>query len=252
MKLSDYVDLYYECNNTLNEYSVYAYKTSFAKNVYPLLHDPQIDTISVEDINQLINTLEEKLNHNTVWAIFRELRKIFRHAKDTCVIKENPFDFINYSFEIHSLQSLTEEELKMINEAIKHTPICSLYQMTLACGIKLTELLVLTWDDVSFTDKRIYIKKRANLASRPLKTINVQSQMISYAITPEIQKILDKSLSSQFGFDNPYNLVFISEKGKYIPHHVIYKSNRDVQEATGIENFNFRKLETHYKLMHIK
>ena len=250
MKLSDYVNLYYEYNNTLNDYSLYAYKASFAKNVYPLLHDPQIDTISVEDINNLIVNLEEKLDHNTVWAIFRELRKIFRHAKDSLVIKDNPFDYINYSFETRPLQLLSEEELKMINEAIKHTPLCSLYQMTLACGIKLTELLVLTWHDVSFANKRIYIKKRAALASTPKKTINVQNQLISYAITPEIQKILYKSLSSQFGFDNPYNLVFTSERGKYIPHYIVDQSNKYVKDATGIDDFSFRKLETYYKLTH--
>jgi len=245
MTMSELVELYYQVNIYQDKFSVYAYKKSFGKNVYPFLGNPSIKDVTEDDVKRLIDYLMKEHEHNTVFYIFRELRKIFRFALVHGAIICNPFQMVTDLHFIRKSQNVfTNEELEKIRIAIRETPIEHIYRFAFETGMRLTEIIPLTWDRINWERRSIDIKWKARFAKTPNQLINVSSKCISYYISPEVEAILYHEKERQIGKDNPLNLVFTGPKGRHVSINLIGHYGNEVKTKTGIEDFNFMRIRS--------
>ena len=105
---------------------------------------------------------EAPLSTNTVYGIVQVLKEGFNLAMDLELITKNPTLKIKLPFvNEKEVVALTREEQKAIEQYCLSKPKtnCIGIIISLYTGIRLGELLALTWDDIDFDKKLMMIKK---------------------------------------------------------------------------------------------
>ena len=164
-------------NNWLNTYGKHNLRDTTYKEY--LRHitqyiNPRIGSIGMQDLTplQLQDFLydvldngrqrgdKQKLNPKTVIQTQRILHKAFSNAVKLQIIKINPADFVDtpkkkkFKYNI-----LLGDELRQFIRAFEGLHIYNAVVLALLLGLRRGELLALTFDDINFIDKSIYINK---------------------------------------------------------------------------------------------
>src|SRR5437762_2491228 len=131
-------------------------------HLLPVLGKKRLQEISTDDIAQLISLLRRKgLSGKTISGALIPLNRILNHAVRRGHISENPV----LRLERHERPRLQRREQRVLNhEEISRLLACCLpqYEPVLATalytGMRLSELLGLTWQDVDFDRQTIHVR----------------------------------------------------------------------------------------------
>ena len=186
MKLEDLLNLWLEkyAKLSIKPRSYNKYEAFITLHINPILGNIPITEITSNMLQDFIlQKLEngnlktnKPLSVNTVFGIVSVLKQAFKLALTLDLIPKDPTVAIKLPQQQEKeIQALTRDEQKRIEEyCLKQTK--NNYIGIIIClytGIRLGELLALTWDDIDFEKKFLYIKKTAY----KLK-INGKNQMV--------------------------------------------------------------------------
>ena len=186
MKLEDLLNLWLEkyAKLSIKPRSYNKYEAFITLHINPILGNISINEITSNMLQDFIlQKLEngnlktnKPLSVNTVFGIVSVLKQAFKLALTLDLIPKDPTVAIKLPQQQEKeIQALTRDEQKRIEEyCLKQTK--NNYIGIIIClytGIRLGELLALTWDDIDFEKKFLYIKKTAY----KLK-INGKNQMV--------------------------------------------------------------------------
>lgn len=166
--LQNWVDKYAKL--TLKERSYNGYADIIRLHINPILGNYNIQDITpailqdyvIEKLKTGNLITHQPLASNTVCRIVSVLKQAFTLAINLDLISKNPTTTIKFSTTSEKeVLALTREEQKMVEEycfkSNKNNYIGII--ICLYTGIRLGELLALTWDDIDFNKKYLYIKK---------------------------------------------------------------------------------------------
>ena len=172
MKVKELFDIWLNkyCKLSLKIRSFNKYDNFINLHINPILGEYEITEITSDILQDFISlklkegNLKTKgpLSSNTVFGIASVLKQGFKFALiQDLIIKDPTLSLKLPQATEKEVQALTRDEQKTIEEyCLKHNK--SNYLGIIIClytGIRLGELLALTWDDINFEDKLLYIKK---------------------------------------------------------------------------------------------
>lgn len=193
--------------------------TSFArkeltleKQVYPYIGDIPISQITHNDIQDMVNTLNDNgLSYSTIKKAYEAVNGCIKEYRIKTASMFNPCEGIslpiNKQKSTSNITFFNDEQMKQIKtEAIRTysngTPVYRLGHsiiLLMYSGMRIGELLALTWDDVDFDNKTISISKNAVIikeetdgkAHYSLKTQDSTKTVSGHRIIPMTQNAYD-------------------------------------------------------------
>lgn len=136
-----------------------------AINYFTGLNDKQVKNITTLDIQLGVNTMVKAgLATSTISLYVHNIKMMFKYAiKPYNVIKENPvrdIDFPKKKGKREKIRALTKSELETLLSKIKYPKYYIASLLLSKCGLRIGELLGLTWDCIDFENKIITVDKQ--------------------------------------------------------------------------------------------
>lgn len=122
-----------------------AYQSITKTHIIDKLGDVPLQLLNTHDIQAFINNLT--VSPKTIKNIYGVLNKALNKAAELSYIKKNPCGAVSLpKVAKPKIRALSDEELKILFNELKNTQYYSFYKLALYTGLRLGELLGLTWD----------------------------------------------------------------------------------------------------------
>ncbi|MCM1557819.1 MAG: site-specific integrase [Anaeroplasma bactoclasticum] len=250
--LQNWVDKYAKL--TLKERSYTGYRDVIRLHINPILGDYDIQDITptilqdyiIEKLKRGNLITHQPLASNTVCRIVSVLKQAFNLASNLDLISKNPTTTIKLpTTSEKEVLAFTREEQKIVEEyclkSIKNNYIGII--ICLYTGIRLGELLALTWDDIDFNKKYLYIKKTSyTLRKDKKKVFVVESPKTkkSNRVIPLPDKIIN--LLSIYKKNSSCEYIIHTRRNTMVETRSYQRSFQSILNKCKIKHYNFHCL----------
>jgi integrase len=230
-------------------------------HIAPYFRDMYLHEITKMDIIGLYNQKKrDGYSEGTIMGIQNFLATLFRSAVNKGYLDKNPMSYMNKISASNRIPViLSESEIKRLLEIATLEDEGMMYEFQLCTGLRLTELLALTWSDIDFVQQTINIKKIVDSSGYGNHTIAKtrsgyrRAKMPSHLISKlKKHKAEQKLRKEELGdrYHNELDLVFPNKDGGIQrPSTVRARFNRLVDKAK-IRRISFHDLrKTHAALL---
>lgn len=148
----------YKKNNKLTSYS--RYYSAYNKHIKPVMENYLINNVPIVVLQELVDDVYRNNSNTLIDGVTYVLKNTFDYAiYPLQYINNNPMTFIKVKHHPseNNCAYFTIEQLKSIFEYFKTTQYCDVLSVLLMTGMRIGELLGLTWENVDFKNKKIYI-----------------------------------------------------------------------------------------------
>lgn len=175
--LKQFIDMYLEHKSLYNALrSIETYKVSL--KAFSTLYDLKLSKITALDIQQCIDELTKReLKEITIKSYLTKLSTVFNSAiNDYNILTKSPIKKIKIkeSKTSNEKKALNDEEFNKLIETFNN----SIYKNYLpiiiiagTCGLRIGEILGLTWDDIDFKNKTLTVNKQWKIVKEKPKKI---------------------------------------------------------------------------------
>ena len=173
MKVSQLLDewLYQNHCHAIKDNTILRYQCTINCHINPLMGEMNVEDITARDLQRIINEIKNNisertnrhLSNSTINNIIAVLKLAFNYAVDFDIIDVNP------TLKIHNFPVKREEAVKAFTkeEQIKieryidklHNDEYFCYILVLYTGLRIGEMLALTWNDINLASGLINIDK---------------------------------------------------------------------------------------------
>ncbi|MBY0124411.1 site-specific integrase [Bacillus sp. S/N-304-OC-R1] len=231
------------------------------KHIVPHLGDKYLHEITGQKIVELLAQKDrEGYSKSTVGSVHNFLSTLFRSAVKKGYLDKNPIRFMNMVKAPNRIPViLSESEIEKFLEATYSEGEGMMYEFGLSTGLRLAEILALSWSDLDFDHQTIIVKKIVDAGIGGKQNIveirsNFRQVMIPSHLLPKLQKhkeeqqLIKEELGDRYG--DALGLVFPKKGGGVqSPSTVRARFNRLVDKAN-ISKINFHDLrKTHASLL---
>lgn len=141
-------------------------KSTCEVNFYAL-NDIQLKNINTMDIQRCVNNMVNKLESSTIETYLSKIHTVFNFAMNKYnIISSNPVRNIEFvKTKPEEKKALTQREITSLLSELKKLRSKQYYISSLLavkCGLRIGEILGLTWNDIDFTNNSISINKQWN------------------------------------------------------------------------------------------
>ena len=237
-----------------------AYEEHIRVHIKPSLGDILLKQLSTRDIQQLYTNLlkERELSPKTVRNIHGVLHRTLEQAKLLGYIRVNLADAaVTPRMEKKQVETLDAEDIGKFLAAIRGTKYEYPLFVAVFTGLRQGELLGLTWDCVDFEHGMLLINKQhnrvkgdtefrfASLKNDKARVLTVADEVIDVL---KLQKQRQESWAAALGngWENPDNLVFTTEFGRYINNKILYQNFKRIAKNWGKPGLRFHDLRHTY------
>ncbi len=243
--------------------TVRIYTSNIKNHIKPALGAVRLDRLHPHTVQVFINRLEG-LAPQTVRMIHQVLHLALEKAVDLEYIPKNPAAKC-------TLPKKSQEEIKPLDDAqvtallaaAKGTELEHIITVALFTGMRISELLGLTWDSVDMEAGTITVDKQ-------LSRFEVQSESLfaspkngkARTLTPapsvmlelkaQRRRQLEMQLRAGQAWDNPHGLVFTNAVGRNLLTQYVNKHFRDLASAIGLKGVRFHDLRHTYAVNAIR
>ena len=246
------------------------YEANVRLHINPALGAVRISELRTHDIQSFLNRLyrgkkgKVGLSAKTTKNIHGTLHKALDTAVKVGYIRMNPSNNIELPrIEREEIQPLDDGQIDTFLVAIQDSPSEAIFYTALYTGMRLSELLGLTWRCVDFKKETIKVDKQllhvrkkgmhrelgTPKNSKPRK-FRVASAVIETLRFVKKRQIEARLLAGEV-WDNPFDLVFTDNIGGSIPHSTVEHQYKRIIAGIGIPNKRFHDLRHTYATMSI-
>lgn len=230
--------------------------------IRPALGAVKLVDLHPHAIQGFINGLT--LAPSSVRLAYQVLHTALGKAVDLDYIPRNPADrCVLPKLERKEIKPLDDRQITALLAVVKGTSIEHLITVALFTGMRISELLGLTWEVVDFQRGTITVNKqlaRANLRDAGLFQSPKSGKPRTITPAPAVMTALRKQRAKQTEaqlragqlWDNPYGLVFAGRTGKPMSHSYVKKRFRGLCAAAGLEGVRFHDCRHTYAVNAIR
>lgn len=220
------------------------------------------DMVHACEYNELQKT--DNLGAKSVRNIHVTLHRSLEIAKRLGYIDINPADMVILPrMEPQKVRTMDREELTDFLTEIKGHKYEPLLFTTVFTGLRLGEVLGLTWDCVDFDNNTITVEKqhgRDRATGEYVFTSIKNDQTRVLTAAQEVMNVLrdhkrkQRQMAKDAGNDwhNTKNLVFTNETGRYIDNKMLYMYFKRVMKKIGMSDMRFHDLRHTYAVNSLK
>lgn len=231
--------------------TVQAYEAAIRKHIKPALGAVRLTELHPHMVQGFINGMEG-YSPTTVRMSYRVLHNALEKAVDLDYIPRNPSDRCELPRqdreEVHPLD---DQQLATLLLAVKGHKLEHLITVALFTGMRMSELLGLTWNDIDTTTGAINVNKQllrtefrekhglfASPKSGKGRTITAAPQVMR---TFQAQRSRQAEMQLKAGplWDNPHGLIFTNRRGGPMEHRFIDRQFKQLVDSVGLSGFRF-------------
>lgn len=239
------------------------YTGSIRNHIRPAFAFVRLSELKPHTIQQFINSLQ-KLSPGSVTIIYRVLHIALEKAVQLNYIPKNPSkNCVLPKEEKKEIAPLDDGQLTLLLQAAKESDIENIIIISLFAGLRISEILGLTWDCIDYSKNIIHVNKQ--LASRPhidkeifvstknghSRTIKVASAVMNALINQQIRQ-QKQQCASDMSWHNSKRLVFTSENGEFYSQSKVTHRFRMLTKAIGLTGVRFHDLRHTYAVNAIR
>lgn len=160
----EYAKTWYNLNTKrLSDSRKSDYAIAINRHICPVIGELHMAEVTEDDIEKVMSRCEE-LSRSSQDKIVCALRNIFKAGKKAGVVKINPCEDLKAGGDKPKEKpALTDEQVKILLETVKGTPIKGFVMIGLYAGLRREEILGLQWDCVELEGKAPHIRVRRAL-----------------------------------------------------------------------------------------
>ena len=240
------------------------YKGYINNHIIPGLGKAPLQKLQPHDVQKFYNKLSIDLAPKSVKNIHGILHKALKQAVANGMMRTNPADFCTLpKAKKPEIKPLGEEEMKaFIRKSLEKTDTSRLvFAVDTLTGMRQSEILGLTWDNVDLDNGLIYVKQQLQLVGGKyvlLTPKHDKERVIS--ISPYVVKLLQGQIREQkkwqlaagSAWDNTNNFVFTDELGDNLKRHTIYKRFKKIAAEIGCPDARFHDLRHTYAVFSLR
>lgn len=236
----------------------------FSKNhIVPLLGKARIQKLMPHDVQRAYNRMTETLSPKTVKNVHGVLHKALRQAVVNGMIRTNPADFVTLPrLKKPEITPLSEEQMKdFIRECFKSEERL-FFLVDLFTGMRQSEILGLTWENVDLENGIIHIRQQLQLVTGGgyEMTTPKHDKERTISLSPYVigllkrQSLIQKKQRMAAGsvWDNPQGFVFTDALGDHLKRHTIYKRFKSIVKDIGCPDARFHDLRHTYAVSSLR
>lgn len=264
MTLAEYLEYWLGtyAKQNVKESTFVSYATAIRKHIIPRLGNLQLKKLKPFHLQNYYSTLlEEKVLSSTkVLYHHRILHEALKHAVQWHLIEYNPADAVEPPKKNkYNAQIWDDKTAKEAIEKLKDSKVYIPVLLSLTTGMRLGEIAALTWDNVDFQNKVIYVDKTVIRINGKVSISDVKTEKsrrsiaISDFVIQELKKHLKKQKENKLKYGTNYvdtNFVCTHEDGRQqLPDYITKKFQKEIQKY-GLPKVRFHDLRhTHASLL---
>ena len=202
--------------------------------------------ISLNNLNEFLVSIKEKYSYSTTKLIKSLVNRSLNFAFENGLIKEKIVITLHLkNQQIRKVQALEkQEQAKLENYILENNKIYYFgIILSLYTGLRLGEVLALTWQNIDIKNKLIYVDKSIGTISQHHKTLTIESSPKTQSSIREIpisnklfglMKVLKQNSSTDY--------VIVSNNGKQINPRAYQKSFENLLKKLKIKHYGFHAL----------
>ena len=239
------------------------YRGNIKNHIKPILGAVRLDQLHPHTVQSFINRLEG-LSARSVHLVHEVLHHALKKAVELEYIPKNPAASCTLPrIEREEIKPLDDGQAAALLATAKGGELEHFITVALFTGMRLSELLGLTWDSVDMEQGTITIDKQiARLDHREAGLFISPKSGKARTLTPAPSVMLElkaqrrRQLEAQLRagplWDNPYGLVFTGSTGGPLCQQYIYKRFKALIAAAGLEGVRLHDLRHTYAVNAIR
>lgn len=247
------------------EYWIYKFKRNVVKEstqnqrkreweyyILPVIGDMIIKDVKPLHCLEVLSTMAERgLSNGTIQGVRATMHDAFEYAAENEIILSNP---VTKKVTVKGTakkkrRSLTKKEQNDFLERMKKRSSYNVFAVALQTGLRIGELLALTWDDVDFDNKILHVTKTITVDSN-MKTIigppKTKSSIRDIPLTREAIRLLldqkEKNSSLKIVSIENRNCIFLNRNGSVSSKECYYSTIQNYCKKYNVESFSVHTL----------
>lgn len=266
MSLRDYLDYWLEnyAKTNTKPKTFAEYEKIIKTHLQPTLGHIMLDELKSTQLQEYYKVKLEVLSAQSVTHHHRVVSKALNDAIDWEFINKNVAKGAKPPKPIKpEMKTLNEEQLNSLLAAAKeYTPVYfPIIFASVHTGMRKSELIGLTWNNVDFTTQKFYIRQTITEANGKyfFNSIPKNEKPRGVKLTAELTKLMGdlymehhkrkKVLGESY---NPHNLVFCNSKGNIMAPSEITRGLKRVLKLAGLPDIRFHDLRHSHATMLLK
>lgn len=155
----------YKSNGAIEQNTLVGYKGYLKNHIFPAMGDKTLQEITVDTVQEYINSKSEKLAAKTIKEHINLMAAIFDGAVEDDIIPKNPFRSKRLQIigkESNTVKAYTEDEYRDFEKEVlpyleENAQLFA--AITIYTGMRKGEICALRWEDIDLEAKRIHVTK---------------------------------------------------------------------------------------------
>lgn len=243
-----------------------SYQDHVRLNIIPYIGNVPLSKVTAAMIQQMYNELqaEKELSPKTIKNVHGVLHRALEQAQKTGYIRSDPLAAVTLPrIERKQIKPLEDEELSAFLKEIRGNPYELVYFVTVFTGLRQGEVLGLTWDCVNFEKQTLLINKqhgkKKGTREYCFSSLKNDRPRVIKAADGVMDALKKQQLRQQRwaarlkdGWDNPDNLVFTTETGRYLCNQTVYLAFKKIVRRLHLDATRFHDLRHTYAVNSLK
>lgn len=238
--------------NVVKESTQNQRKREWENHILPVIGDMIIKDVKPLHCLEVLSIMAEKgLSNGTIQGVRVTMHDAFEYAVENEIIPSNPVTkkVTAKGTTKKKRRALTKKEQNDFLEHMKNRSAYNLFAFALQTGLRIGELLALTWDDVDFNNQILHVTKTITVDSN-MKTIigspKTKSSIRDIPLTKEAIRLLldqkEKNSSLKIVSMENRNCIFLSRNGRISVKENYYNTIQNYCKKYNVEKFSVHTL----------
>ena len=156
-------------NKNLSPNTIRNYRERYTRNIDPVIGDMKVSDVRCIHCQMILNNMKnDEYAAGTVYQTYICLGVMFKSAINNDIIFKHPLDGVSVpkGLKRKSIRALTIEEQKKFLEVAEESHNKLQYRLLLQTGLRIGELIGLTWNCVDFENREIIVEKQLEFRHR--------------------------------------------------------------------------------------
>ena len=250
-----------EYTGNLKPVTLQLYKDRIRLHIKPYIGALSLNSLKSPAIQNMYNTLKDKIAPGTIINIHAILHKALQQAIIIGYIRVNPSDgCILPRNERKKITPLDNDDISRFLQAIQGHKYENLFIVDLFTGMRQGEILGLTWDCIDYINGSIYIYqqlqkeriKNGRYLFVPLKNNKPRNITPAPFVMETLKRQYREQIQIRMAVNELWNqgdlsnLVFTNDTGGHLSHFTVWEEFKKITSALGIEGARFHDLRHSY------